>query len=279
MKKAKLLIAVAAAAIGVTAVSAVAVSANSGTLGEVLHASRAPVDQIEERESSFWTPGNSVYLYMRTDAKWNEADANFAIYYFDNSGNFAWTKILSKIGEDTIEENSTATTYEIYEGIVPETDGVSIWDKGLIIVRLNPEADAPSWDKDVTWNQSYDVNYYENGCNLLRPEFDGFNTTDVNWENFSAEERIKIWGNAAEWYSGGICKDDNTTDELALSEAWSASAESFKALGADVQSYFSNLDWISLEDGNQVKDIAARYDYIIGKYTELENFALRNSQI
>ena len=277
MKKAKLLIAIAAAAIGVTAVSAVAVSVNSGTLGEVIHASRAPVAQMEERTSGFWTPGNSIYLYMRADAMWNDADAKFAVYYFSNSGKNGWTEILSRIGEDTIIENDVEVTYDIYEGVVPEVDEVSIWDKGLSIVRLNPQANTPSWD--YKWDQSYDVNYHPTTCNLLRPEFDEFNTTNVNWENFSAEERIKIWGNAAEWYSGGICKDDNTTDELELSEAWSASAESFKALGADVQSYFSNLDWISLEDGNQVKDIAARYDYIIGKYTELENFAYRNSQI
>ena len=277
MKKAKLLIAIAAAAIGVTAVSAVAVSVNSGALGEVIRASRAPVAQMEERGSGFWTPGNSVYLYMDAGARWNEADAKYAVYYLDNTGKYAWTDILSLIGQDTLIINETEVTYDVYEGRVPEVEGVSVWDKGLNIVRLNPEAVEPSWD--YKWDQSHNVNYYETGCNLLRPEFDEFNTTNVNWEIFSAEERIKIWANTAEWYSGDICKDDNSTDELALSEAWNKSATSFKALGMDVQSYFSNLDWVSLEDGNQVKDIAARYDYIIGKYTELENFALRNSQI
>ena len=77
------------------------------------------------------------YVYLQTNAKWNEANARFAAYFFEGANN-QWVSL-------ELAENAT----NVYGCKVP--DGYS----NVIFCRMNPDASANNWDNK--WGQTSDL--------------------------------------------------------------------------------------------------------------------------
>ena len=287
MKKAKLLIAVAAAAIGVTAVSAVAVSAADGKLGTVLHAARAEVEQLDPAAGEgMFVPGNAVYVGIRTaENAWWERDGALFQVYFAGEGGVAWTAPMT-LAEKAYTENGA---FKLYETVAPEyPDGVTSWDLA-IVCRMDPNSTATGWD--ARWNQTTNIvaptdgtaiNCVEVWDDNMVSEGDDKGKYNYGTKYFDATDRIATWGATTGWWGTGadannVCDQDGNTDTGKLSENWTASKESYERLGYDVKAYFSNLDWRNAADGHLANNVAHQYDFIIKKYVTLDNFAMRNS--
>lgn len=283
MKKAKLLIAIAAAAIGVTAVSAVAVSAADGKLGTVLHAARAEVEQLDPAAGEgMFVPGNAVYVGIRTaeNAWWEDDGALFKVYFAGNGGT-AWT------GEMTLAENiyTQEGAFKIYEATTPEfPEGVTSWDLA-VVCRVNPNpTEADPWK--AVWNQTTDIKAPQDGTviNCIEVWDDNMTEGKCNYgTNYIAPaDRIASWAGTTGWWGTGegannVCDPDGNTDEIELAAKWDASALTYENLGYDVKAYFSNLDWTNPIEEHLVNNVAHQYDFIIKKYVKLNNFAMRNS--
>ena len=298
MKKAKLLIAIAAAAIGVTAVSAVAVSAADGKLGTVLHAARAEVEQLDPAagEGMFF-PGNAAYLGIKTAGWWHLDNAEIRIGYFNaNDECVVWTNPVVKVDGYTIGDGQT---YSLYETTVPELPdeyaSEAHWTK-LIAARFyqgyNPNGDDTWYEDDGAeaktgrfggdTAQTNDVLYTETiGYNLLNVWEDRWGPS-VEKTNVRPQDRLVVWAGTTGWWGTGegannVCDPDGNTDEGELATKWDASALTYDKLGYDVKAYFSNLDWRSPAEEHLVNNLAHQYDFIIKKYVTLNNFAMRNS--
>lgn len=302
MKKAKLLIAVAAAAIGVTAVSAVAVSAADGKLGTVLHAARAEVEQLDPAagEGMFF-PGNAAYLglkYTNNEIKgwWLKDNAEVRIGYFTSDGTAVWTDPVTKVEGYTVGDGKT---YALYETTVPELPdeyaSEGHWTQ-LIAARFyqgyNPNGDPDWWVDDGAEAQTGrfggdeaqtdDVPYSDTmGYNLLNVWEDRHDPS-VEKSNVRPQDRLVVWAGTTGWWgtaegANNVCDPDGNTDEVELAAKWDASALTYENLGYDVKAYFSNLDWTNPTEEHLVNNVANQYDFIIKKYVTLNNFAMRNS--
>ncbi len=300
MKKAKLLIAVAAAAIGVTAVSAVAVSAADGKLGTVLHAARAEVEQLDPAagEGMFF-PGNAAYLGIKTEkysGTWDTADAEFRIGYFSqNDGCLLWTEPATLVEGYDIENGG----YRLYETVVPELPDEFAseihWSK-LIAARFykgyNPNGDS-EWYVDDGLEartgrygdnnaQTSDILYTDTIGNNLLKVYENRGGGSVGKDIVRPQDRLVVWAGTTGWWGTGegannVCDPDGNTDEVELAAKWGASALTYENLGYDVKAYFSNLDWTNPTEEHLANNVAHQYDFIIKKYVTLNNFAMRNS--
>lgn len=299
MKKAKLLIAIAAAAIGVTAVSAVAVSAADGKLGTVLHAARAEVEQLDPAagEGMFF-PGNAAYLGIKTAGWWHLDNAEIRIGYLTSDGTAVWTDPVTKVEGYTIGDGKTYTLYETTVPALPEEyASEGHWTK-LIAARFyqgyNPNGD-PDWWKDDGAEaqtgrfggdgaQTEDILYTDTmGYNLL-DIYEDRGGGSVAKEAVRPEDRLAVWGGTTGWWGTGegannVCDPDGNTKIEDLIAKWDASALTYDKLGYDVKAYFSNLDWRSPTEEHLVNNLAHQYDFIIKKYVTLNNFAMRNSLV
>lgn len=283
MKRKSILLAAVAASVGAVAIAA-AVATNLNAPELERPAVRAAVDPMKEQEAGFWTPGNAVYVAIEDAGKWAEANAKFAVYYWDSNDPqcFGWTDFLTKVEGYTLANHEG---YTLYEGVIPTAEGVTEWNGGLKICRFNPEAETPRWNnqgENLLWNEGNNVGYYTTSCNLLVPVLggeDGWAYTNTLWETVEAKDRLVVWAGTTGWWgeTNNVCEPDGSTDYEELETVWNASAESFGKLGYDVKAYFSNLDQVSApEEGDHlVNNVADQYDGIITKYTELNNFALR----
>ena len=298
MKKAKLLIAVAAAAIGVTAVSAVAVSAVDGKLGTVLHAARAEVEQLDPAAGEgMYYPGNAAYLGIKTNGWWHLDNAEIRIGYFNATDEcVVWTDPVTKVDGYTIGDGQT---YSLYETTVPELPdeyaSEAHWTK-LIAARFyqgyNPNGDDTWYIDDGAeaqtgrfggdTAQTNDVLYTETtGYNLLNVWEDRWGDS-VEKSAVRPQDRLVVWAGTTGWWGTGedannICDPDGDTDPTELAAKWDASALTYEKLGYDVKAYFSNLDWTNPTEEHLANNVAHQYDFIIKKYVTLNNFAMRNS--
>ena len=127
-------------------------------------------------------------LYFAPSANWQEANAKFAVYYFDGSEAAAWGDFISLAEKQT----------DIYEFTVP--DGY----KKIIFGRFSSEAAEPSWTKGdkQLWNQSDDIDLVE-GKDLFTMTVTGdkYEKQTGTWSVFGAEPepapKFYITGNAA----------------------------------------------------------------------------------
>ena len=287
MKKAKLLIAVAAAAIGVTAVSAVAVSAADGKLGTVLHAARAEVEQLDPAAGEgMFVPGNAVYVGIRTaEGAWWENDGALFQVYFAGDGGEAWTEPMT-LAENATTENGA---FKLYETTAPEyPDGVTAWNLA-VVCRMDPNSEKIGWD--AKWNQTTDIKAPQDGTVIncievwddnMVSEGDDKGKNNYGTKYFEATDRIASWAGTTGWWGTGegannVCDPDGNTDEVELAAKWGDSALTYEKLGYDVKAYFSNLDWTNPTEEHLANNVAHQYDFIIKKYVTLNNFAMRNS--
>ena len=271
-------LAIAVGGVGVAS----AVAANVTNIELDRPAVRAAVTPMEEREAGFWTPGNTVYVAIEDAGRWAEANAKFAVYYWDsnNPQNVGWTDFLTKVEGYTLANHEG---YTLYEGVIPTADGVTEWNGGLKICRFNPEAETPRWNKEgenLLWTQGVDIKYTSTNCNLLVPIIDGnWYYSNTLWETVEAKDRLVVWAGTTGWWGdNNVCDPEGDTVYSDLEATWNASAVTFGKLGYDVKAYFSNLEQVNPpEEGDHlVNNVADQYDGIITKYTELGNFALRN---
>ena len=283
MKRKSILLAAVAASVGAVAIAA-AVATNLDTPELERPAVRAAVEPMKEQGSSFWTPGNTVYVAIEDAGKWAEAEAKFAVYYWDSSDpqNVGWTDFLTKVEGYELQAHPGYTLYEV---VIPSADGVTEWNGGLKICRFDPTAETPRWNnpgENLLWNQGNDIGYYPTSCNLLVPVLggeSGWEYKNTLWETIEAKDRLVVWAGTTGWWGdNNVCDPEGDTVYSKLEDAWNASAVTFGKLGYDVKAYFSNLDQVNApEEGDHlVKNVASQYDGIITKYTELDNFALRN---
>lgn len=88
--------------------------------------------------------GTGTTLYLQPNDNWKEANARFALYYFQGSSN-GWISM------------SDSDSDGIYEGVVPE--GYS----NIIFCRMNPSETDNNWSNK--WNQTADLTVPTNGDN------------------------------------------------------------------------------------------------------------------
>lgn len=88
-------------------------------------------------------PGEGVEtvstIYLRPNSNWLEANARFAAYFFNASG-------------DTWVSMTADTEDKVYKCDVPE--GYA----SVIFVRMNPDSSVNSWEENVKWGQTADLN-------------------------------------------------------------------------------------------------------------------------
>ncbi len=106
----------------------------------------ASAAEIEVAEVGATMTGGDV-VYFVASSNWAEADARFAVYFFNSNDN-AWESMTKVDGEDSL-----------YEVTLPDGD----WTN-LIFCRMNPDTTDNNWEN--AWNQTADL-AFEDGCNCF----------------------------------------------------------------------------------------------------------------
>lgn len=102
-------------------------------------------------------------IYFKPTSNWLEADARFAVYQFDSSGNNDWVDMT------LCDENENVYSAEV---------NVSAYDN-IIFCRMNPGSAENKWSNK--WNQTADItefaSLYNEGYNyyILDNSGDGWN--------------------------------------------------------------------------------------------------------
>ena len=101
-------------------------------------------------------------IYFKPNNDWKQDNARFAVYYWNEKGNYNWASLENISNED------------IYAAYIPEGQ------TGIIFGRMTPSNPANNWDNK--WNQTGDLKY--NGTNnfyTLSTNKEGGDT----WNNFT----------------------------------------------------------------------------------------------
>ena len=77
--------------------------------------------------------------YLKPNSNWTQANARFAVYFWDSSGNYDWADMTKVDDPDN-------TVYQV------EISGEKA---GIILCRMNPEATTNNWNNK--WNQTGDI--------------------------------------------------------------------------------------------------------------------------
>jgi|GEM_PF-2596202 len=113
------------------------------------------------------TKPNSTHLFLVPNSNWNEKNARFAAYFFDNGETwYSMYKLDAKIAENTWM--CLKPTDKEYPKV--------------IFCRMNPENTTNSWD--AKWNQSGDLTIPTNGNNLLTVPSGSWNDFTTTWSTF-----------------------------------------------------------------------------------------------
>ena len=245
-------------------------------------------EKLAEKAEGAHLPGNAVYLQINNsytgDSGWEKDSAKFAFYFFSDSKKDNEEKTIKiEAWSNLLDYRYTGGYGRVYEGKVPnlpgDPKGYTEWET-MIAVRLNSDATYGTWDKK--WNQSANLTI-KSGL-AYRNEAEVFGAVDGSTSIYTvgAGERLKYFAYANNWSKpegdGSICVSGSKEGSYvsALSASWTASESNWDQLGADVQSYFSNVvanDTLSTVDGTGA-GLAARYDNIVAAHG-FENYASR----
>lgn len=273
MKKAKLLIAIAAVSVVGIAAASVATANLTGGLNTV----HVRADKLPERQEGGLLPGNALYLRLTEGGNWDSYGAKFAIAF----NGTVFTDLMTFV-EKTNQTN-------IYEIRVPEyAEGVESWN---FVIAVRGFLDGIiDWDHAWTDNTKSGDIYLTDNNNLVtnidpNPDNNDWGTSWTFQEYYSWQDRILAWADedwvadADEWDSDTVCTltDEYTYEQRlqVITTSWEASKARYEAIaGDDVKAAFSNFDWAIDDAPEQLKKLAERYDYLVRTYN-LEDFAQR----
>jgi len=94
-------------------------------------------------------PDGQIYLDLSEREAWLDAGAKFAVYFWDDNSNSAYSDFASKV--DGLN-NIYVASYEL-----------DFNPTGMLVVRNSPAAEAPVLSGTDFWGQSGDVGFYESG--------------------------------------------------------------------------------------------------------------------
>ena len=103
------------------------------------------------------------YLYLKPNSNWTQANARFAIYYWDGNGSH-WADMTDSDGDG------------IYEVELPE--GYS----NIIFCRMNPNSSTNDWNNK--WNQTADLTIPADGKNLFTVPSGSWDGATTTWSVF-----------------------------------------------------------------------------------------------
>ena len=110
-------------------------------------------------------------LYMVPNSNWTQANAKFAVYYYNNTTN-GWSEFMTAVEGET----------NVFTTTVP--DGYT----SIIFCRMNSAATARNWDNK--WNQSADLTLPD-GKDLFVMA-DGWDGVNGTWQTYSAGTPIVV---------------------------------------------------------------------------------------
>lgn len=116
--------------------------------------------EVEEPE-----PASNV-VYLKPNSNWTSANAWFAIYVWDGTGNEKWVKM------------EASSTSGVYQCEVP--DGYST---NIIFCRMNPASTSLGWSN--VWNQTNDLTIQTNGNNMYTVASGTWSKGGGTWGKFS----------------------------------------------------------------------------------------------
>lgn len=124
------------------------------------------------------TGGESGDWYLTPNSNWKEANARFAIYFFNNSGN-TWV--------DMKDENG--------DGIYVADTPAGSWTT-MIFCRMNPGNKTNSWD--YRWNQSADLTIPTDGNNHYTVKSGTWDKGSGTWDVHTPVEHKDAWTEVTE---------------------------------------------------------------------------------
>ncbi len=116
--------------------------------------------EVEEPE-----PASNV-VYLKPNSNWTSANAWFAIYVWDGTGNEKWVKM------------EASSTSGVYQCEIP--DGYST---NIIFCRMNPASTSLGWSN--VWNQTNDLTIQTNGNNMYTVASGTWSKGGGTWGKFS----------------------------------------------------------------------------------------------
>ncbi len=110
-------------------------------------------------------------LYMVPNSNWTQANAKFAVYYYNNTTN-GWSEFMTAVEGET----------NVFTTTVP--DGYT----SIIFCRMNSAATARNWDNK--WNQSADLTLPDGKDMFVMA--DGWDGVNGTWQTYSAGTPIVV---------------------------------------------------------------------------------------
>lgn len=224
-----------------------------------------------ENDSSVcgFNSGEKRYLELK-GGLW-EHKQSIGIYFFGalfDSEDYHAFVLCDRIIEGTEKENIYSGT--LYEYIVPTTSagGKSVKWRNYIVLELN-EGETTL---DSDWSN---VKRQTDDCTIDSD----FNTIDTlnKMRNITPRERIIYFSSFFNNELGATCDFDGNTNYSSLKASWTKVNNQYP-IDDDSKNIFKLVD--KNENGNELEQAAAKYDYIVEKYgsdsSNINNFANRN---
>ncbi len=124
------------------------------------------------------TGGESGDWYLTPNSNWKQANARFAIYFFNASGN-TWVDMKDENGDG------------IYVADTPDGKWTS-----MIFCRMNPSATANNWDNK--WNQTADLSIPNDGNNHYTVKAGTWDKGGGTWAVHTPVEHQDAWDEEVE---------------------------------------------------------------------------------
>ena len=110
-------------------------------------------------------------LYMVPNSNWTQANAKFAVYYYNNTAN-GWSEFMTAVEGET----------NVFTTTIP--DGYT----SIIFCRMNSAATARNWDNK--WNQTADLTLPDGKDMFVMA--DGWDGVNGTWQTYSAGTPIVV---------------------------------------------------------------------------------------
>ena len=158
-------------------------------------------------------------IYLKPNSNWTQANARFAIYYWDSKGGFYWVSM----------EKHTDNSYAAY---IPNNCD------GLIFVRINPSAQENSWDGK--WNQTGDLTIPTDGKNTFTIPSGAWDNSTTTWSTYTPSKL----------YISGDLENEIEVKEGAASTTQTGAfpAGTYEVVVNDGTRYWQNATSITIEE-------------------------------